>query len=535
MSWVESYIENNNKMRKIDWVTEFYNIYNNYEGDLIEVVTDLSIQSGIRNRFTVLALGIFCEKSARAYVSRWLKNLDMRRLTRRNQTDALFLYTYEAIKDIPSEDIRRSAFITYLNEYLEWEKNNSLYAKGFINDRKPENSLRLFPDIVTFDDLRNRIALNSNPSFTGTMMTIDTDKAAMNRLDEIIAQKGSLSDFLNYLAFDDDSVRTYNIKTTLYVQKIIYNIIKSSLDILAEHNLPDSDELKKQYVEAKDCCLQKTQKSLNAFKRFLKYNRCFIDFNTIEEGYNVIKFRDWVIENKDKIKNHPEMIMEKIKNAKINYSSLFTSFYYYLTGVKSGTVEETVAKNGLAGYEELGLPYESHKALFGKSDAQFDKTTIRFFVKALGGNVFIDRTFLLLIGMFAFYDKSELNHILMECDYQPLSEEASVNSIDGTVLSVLRLRDNPQMVSVKSIVNTVNFLQRTTENITESDNEEEMIGTEERELFEIANSEMVDDFMTYIENADDDVLRDVFNGSNDKLLKKAVHDITNDELSKIEQ
>ena len=123
----------------------------------------------------------------------------------------------------------------------------------------------------------------------------------------------------------------------------------------------------------------------------------------------------------------------------------------------------------------------------------------------------------------------------MECDYQPLSEEASVNSIDGTVLNVLRLRDNPQMVSVKSIVNTVNFLQRTTENITESDNEEEMIGTEERELFEIANSEMVDDFMTYIENADDDVLRDVFNGSNDKLVKKAVHDITNDELSKIEQ
>ena len=91
------------------------------------------------------------------------------------------------------------------------------------------------------------------------------------------------------------------------------------------------------------------------------------------------------------------------------------------------------------------------------------------------------------------------------------------------------------MISVKSIVNTVNFLQRTTENITESDNEEEMIGTEERELFEIANSEMVDDFMTYIENADDDVLRDVFNGSNDKLVKKAVHDITNDELSKIEQ
>lgn len=534
MSWVESYIENNNKIRKIDWVTEFYNIYNSYEGDLIDVVTELSNKSGIRNRFTVLALGIFCEKSARAYVSRWLKNLDMRRLTRRNQADALFLYTYEAVKDIPSEDDKRSAFITYINEYLEWGKNNSLYAKGFVNDRKPENRMRLFPDVVTFDDLQNRIALNSNPSFTGTMNTIDTDKAAMNRLDEIIAQKGSLSNFLDYLAFDDDAVRTYNIKATLYVQKIIYNIIKSSFDILAEHNLPEDDELKKQYVEAKNCCLMKTKDSLYAFKRFLRYNRCFIDFNTIEEGYDVIKFRDWVITNKDRIKDHPEMIMEKIKNAKINYSALFTSFYYYLTGVKYGTVEEIVAKEGIAGYEELGLPYESHKALFGKSDAQFDKTAIRFFVKAIGGNVFIDRTFLILIGMFAFYDKSKLNHILMECDFQPLNAQASANSIDSAVFNVIKLRNNPQMVSVKDIVNTVNFLHRTTENITDSENEEEMIGTEERELFEIANSEIVDDFIAYIESADDDVLRDIFDGSNDKLVKKAVHDITSEESTKIE-
>ena len=506
------------------WVNEYVIVKNDCKGDLIEHVTRLSENNGIENRFTVLMLGILCEKHARAYVDVWLENLRMDRLTRRNMSDAPFLYAYEALREAAADmDEREELFVGYLKEYFEWkDKHGSIST---FSDAEVSNRNNLYSDIITFGDLYERLERNSKPTQTGTMLTIRTDKDAMEQLDKIIAKKGSISAFLDYLN-EDDSVRDYNRKSTLYAQKMLYSILKYGIDLLCKHNLPSEDDRRSQYIEAVDYVLRDEYKSYGAFSRFMKYNRIFLKTDNDN-------FRNWLKANKENL-TVGECI-DYLRDSKIYYNRLFTNFYYYLVGELYDVVEKEMTQKGKEQvYKTTQFPEEAYEIIFGES-IQYKNRIMRYLKNVFSGNAYVSRTFLIIFGLYAGYDEDKLNKALRESGYDELSPDSIADK------EILEIDKFEIMKSIRDTVNTVKFLSRIEDR--EDERKEEYVdergnilyksvGKIERDDFQGNISDFSDAFKRFSENADDEDLKGIFNG---EFTKRTIDDFSEKEVKRLKK
>ncbi len=466
------------------WVNDYIRIMESCEGNFTDYITELSLKNKIPKRFTVLMLGIFCEENPYGYVEMWLENLGMDGLTRRNRSDALFIFSYEALKNTPAAE-RQARFIGYLNSYFEWQEKQS-------GEVKEKNA---YPEVKTLGELYARLQRNSSESPSGTMNTVKTDKAAEDMLKKIIEDGGGVSEYLDYLR-NDEAIGDYNRKATLYIQKMLYGMLKRPLDLICEHNLPEDEELKKSYLDARSLVLENKL----AFDRFVKYNKLFIK-NT-DDGFRKFAASKKAVRVTECI--------EYLKDKPIAYNRLFTDFYYFITGKKYGSVEDIMTREGKErGYEETELPEDVYINIFGDC-IQCDNKIITFLKRAVSGSVYISRSFLILFGLYSGFNAEKLNKALSESGFDELSEN---NKLDKSVMEIMEYEITD---ALRDTVNTVNFLNRiipSAEGKAESIYEDAPdIGEEERAAYNegIQDVKQILNFAGYIADGDDRRLRDIF-------------------------
>ena len=206
-------------MSGVAWINEFNKIKRKCNGNFTKFVQEFSSNEPIKYRKTVLMVGLMCQESPRAYAEFMLEELGKDALTRRNPVDAVFIYCYEAFKNIAIEE-RQGKFIETLKEFFVWNKKNGSILE-YPNGNKHEKNNHVYIDVKTFGDLYKRVSNNSFENEKGEMISITTDKSAQDKLIEIVSKNGSLSDFLSYLKYEDVAVRDYNRKATFYVQKML--------------------------------------------------------------------------------------------------------------------------------------------------------------------------------------------------------------------------------------------------------------------------------------------------------------------------
>lgn len=487
------------------WVNEYTRIKRKAKEKLTEYVGTLSEKNGIKHRTTVLMLGVICPESPKEHVDMWLDNLGMDTLTRRSQSDAFFLYVYESLRNISIEE-RYDLFNDYLDEYSRWKKYNGSIYQGF--DRKARDVRNyLYSDITTFGELHDRLKRNSKETITGTMITIQTDKEAMEQLEEIVRSGKSLSDFLTYLK-NEPSVQDYNRKSTLYLQKMLYDMIKYPLDLLCEHNLPEEDERRQKYIEAKNHVLKRTSAAQGAFNRYVLYNKLFLKMDNNE-------FRDWLIDSQE---TSVSACIDYLRNEPIYYNRLFTSFYNFIIGEKYECRERL--------YQETDLPDDVHVRIFGDC-VQCDNKIIRFFKNAISGNIYIRRSFLILFAMYVGYDIEYINKVLKQCGYEELS---MANRLDSSVIEITELEITKAM---RDIVNTIDFLN----NISEFDDDENFFyakGEAQRveyreDIYEIVKKL---EFKNYISTEDERYLQEIFDKTT---IGKIIFEFSDEDVEKIQK
>jgi len=499
------------------WVNEYTRIKRKAKEKLTEYVGTLSEKNGIKHRTTVLMLGVICPESPKEHVDMWLDNLGMDTLTRRSQSDAFFLYVYESLRNISIEE-RPDLFNAYLDEYSRWKKCNGSIYQG-VNRTARDVRNYLYSDIATFGELHDRLKRNSKETITGTMITIQTDKEAIKQLEEIVRSGKSLSDFLTYLK-NDPSVQDYNKKSTLYLQKMLYDMIKYPLDLLCEHNLPEEDDRRQKYIEAKNHVLKNTGARKNAFNRYVLYNKLFLKMDNDE-------FRKWLIINQ------PVSVtacIDYLKEKPIYYNRLFTSFYNFIIGKKYGNLEKLMQKEeGNQKCLQTETAEEIHMKIFGDC-VQCDNKIIRFFKNAISGNIYIKRSFLILFAMYVGYDIDHINKVLKQCGFEELSE---INRLDNSVIEIIGFDITKSM---RDTVNTIDFLDDLDE--YDDDNESEESGNNskskiQREIYN-KNIEGIADFLefeNYISEEEEKYLQEIFDKTT---IGKIIFEFSDEDVEKIQ-
>ena len=223
-----------------EWIEECNRIIEYKNADLLSYIKEKEIN----NRMTLLVLGIYFNDNAHVKVNILLKHFGFNIITHRNRIDAFFMYVYYTVTQLPLSK-RISEFQKLANEYFNWVSTN---PQNLSSCDKPQN---VHPEIVTFGDLYKSLARHSKTTKNSTMITgTRTEREAMQILSECIQHKQSLSDFLSFLN-KDEAIQEYNSKATYYIQKMLYQMIKFSVDILYDNHIPE-DDVQNNYHETKE-------------------------------------------------------------------------------------------------------------------------------------------------------------------------------------------------------------------------------------------------------------------------------------------
>lgn len=400
---------------KKSWFEEYIMLRDTFAGkeDFENKIANECKENRIKHRTAILALGIWCGDDARKWVQSWLLNAGRDMLTRRTQFDALFIFSYEALKNIPLEK-REKIFIGYVEEYDGWLKEN-----GFFDDETSSRNM-LLPDVVTFGDLYKRVEHASVASENGTMRPKTTDIDTMKKLNEILSRKKSLSDFLDYLA-KDETIRDYNKKSSFYMQKMLYDIIKRGVDVLCAHNLGLDEAVCAEYARTRTYALKKGG---DIIKRYLKYNGFYIDHSS---------FGKWVTEHKDSLT--PAVCLEELKNYAISYSGVFLALYEFLIGEKFGHMDNIVKGKKECDYDDFtATSLDMHYSIFDEMGC-IKRDIPRDLKRWISGNKYVSRELLTVFGAFAGYNKQDLNICLRKSGWDELDLTAG---FDKAILKILK-------------------------------------------------------------------------------------------------
>lgn len=500
-----------------NWVDEFYILMNELLFDereseianvdrFINEIDKLIQNKKIQYRFTVMMLGIYCD-DARQRVNSWLIYQNFEHLTHRNPSDALFLYMYEVFKDIPHYE-RLPKFFDYLKEYLEWTKNRTTPS--------PVSSAKnLHSDIITFGQLAETVKLNSVVIEDNDIMetVAETGKRAMDKLSALIKNGNSLTDFLNYL-HQDVATQAYNQRATYYVQKMLYNIMKFSIDMIFEHNLPQDPKTAEAYINAKNVALRDNSTSSEVFNRFVNYNRLFLKSNDKKD------LRQWLYNNMDKEIFNINECLKWLSDKEISYQSLFTDMFSFFMGEKYGYVIYQIKSEGnQAGYRAVNLSEEAYTGIFGKNIKDIRTRMKRILCDIISGNVYVSRTFLILFGLYAGDDEARLNHVLSRNDFARLSRQ---NSFDNVILTQL---DENVTKQLRDTINTKAFIDRKRPYTDNRDTIME-VGAMEREQYNDIIMEFSSVLGEFLNSADNGFLTSIFEGEKMKrLLEKSENEL----------
>lgn len=493
---------------KSSWVEEYIILREKYKDNIESGITEECKKGNIKNRFVVLTLAILCKDNSAAWASRWLKDLSIDRLTRRNQADALFIFAYEALKDVNVSE-REEKFIDYLIEYFEWKENKGLLYD--IQDNKSSKNVRnmLFSSVVTFEDLYKRIEHVSTVSEYGTMKTTTTDLAAMKKLQSILHEKKSLSSFLDYLLYEDETINDYNKKATFYMQKMLYNIIKNGVDILCDHNLNVTEDEKEEYVEARSFAINSDSKDANAYSRYLKYNGFYI------KNRNV--FGEWVVNQKDDLT--PMKCLDELKKYEINYNGIFTALFMFIVGEKYGSIEKLM-KTGKykEAYERMSISPDTYLKIFqGGSGVYVKRDVIRDLERYISGNKCVSRSLLIVFGLFANYNKQEMNKALRKSGYNELSNK---EGLDNAALEIMKYNVGTY---IEKAANAKGYIKRKGE-ATDKRDLSKAEGDIERDEYASSIRRIGEIFEANLTNTDDYALTELFQGANTKSTIKELEE-----------
>ena len=430
---------------KSSWVEEYIILREKHKENIEEGITEECKKGNIKNRFTLLTLALFCKNHLSSYASSWLKEMSLDRLTRRNQADALFIFAYEALKDVDVQE-RDEKFTELLLEYFIWKKDKGLLEESVDSDTGKVARNMIFPKVKTFGDLYSRIEHVSVVSKYGSMATIKTDKDAMAKLNSILEDKHTLSDYLDYLLYEDVTINDYNKKSTFYMQKMLYSIIKNGVDILCNHNLTMSEDEKKRYEETRDLILSSDSKNSNTYNRYLKYNGFYIKDRK--------SFGDWIFEHRNNLT--PMMCIEELKKYEINYNGIFTALYLYIVGEKYGNIEKEIENLTKKEIEsKMSISLDTYQKIFqGAAGIYVKRDVIRDLERYISGNKCVSRSLLVLFGLFANYNKQELNKALRKSGYRELSTK---DGLDNAALEILKSNIG---VDIEKIANTKEYINR---------------------------------------------------------------------------
>lgn len=422
---------------KTTWFEEYIKLRDEFAGEkgFERKIANECKEKKIKYRTTILALGIWCvdnvENNARKWVQRWLQNAGRDMLTRRSQFDALFIFSYEALKNVPLEE-RENIFIGYVEEYSNWVKD-----KSFFDDKISSRNM-LLPDVVTFGDLYKRVEHASVTSKNGTMRPKTTDIDSMNKLNEILKEKKSLSDFLDYLS-KDETITDYNKKSSFYMQKMLYDIIKRGVDVLCNHNLGLDADTEAEYDKTRKFALEQGG---NTIKRYLKYNGFYIKSPSktavaekakiTDKSSKAIEFGEWVVKNKNSLK--PAKCLEKLQNYEINYSGIFSALYEFLVGEKFGYIDNIITSEVYDYDDATAISIGMHYSIFDEKGC-FKRDVPRDLKRWLSGNKYVNRELLAVFGAFAGYNKEKMNKCLRKSG---LDEFDPTTGFDNAILQILK-------------------------------------------------------------------------------------------------
>lgn len=448
--------------------------------DLYELFDAACEEKIIKYRLTVLMAGMLEEENSAKTVARWLKLNSFERLNVRNITDAVFIYAYKLAEGKPrakKSEILRSC----IKEYGKWEKERR-------ND---------CPKIETVKDLTNRLALSAEITQTGTMKTMTlTSLRATEELDRSIAEGKSLSEFLDYLN-NDISVRAYRKRSTYYLQRMLYDMLKSGVDVLCDHRI--DSEKKAQYDKARETALKHERE----FKRYLNENnlQCLKDFS--------------VTDFLAKIKNAPtdrEKVMKTIEKCTIGYESLFTGMYGFYTNcgytnlkAKVKDLEEN-PRNPRTKDEAVklvienttGIKIDKHNYLLGSLDSRTRMAAT--FEGYISGKYTAGRTFLVLFGFYAGYNAEKIDYVLERCEWDVLDTD---DPFDRVVIECSRERLHGQL---RDAVNTPGYIYRLLECVYTAMPR----GYKEREAYDRLAEEFAKKAVQVINEADESALKEIF-------------------------
>lgn len=480
------------------WLDEFLFIVKKATGNYERVIQQMSSRGEIFHRKTVLMLGLFCDKAALGHVNFWLNNLSMDELTRRNQIDAFFIFVYEAIENFNIED-RIKFFNECLDEYFEWEYNNGSFLDILRKNSNGSYRNVIYPEISTFGELCDRVERASIIDESGKLMSTRTDVDAMEELERILERRGHLSDFFDYLINEDKTMRDYNRRSSFYLQKMIYNIIKSGVDTLCGIDLPDS--YKEQYEEALAYALGDKTDSKNAFHRFIDYNYIFIKEKE--------SFRSWVIRNRKNLT--PKLCLEELKNYDLNYNAIFTSFFWIIVGERYGTIEKMfrLGRDDDA-YENMSVSKETYNKIMNlKNIYVVRRDCVRDLQRFISGNKFVSRGLLILVGLIAGYKKGEINKVLIKSGYEELDEDVGFDS------AAIKIISEKVISKTRDIVNSKDYLAKVT---TETDKEHDSmaVGEYAREQYDECLKTIGIIFENNLTDEDATALKNVFDGEDIK-------------------
>lgn len=496
----------------MSWFDEYLKMKEKYVGkvDFEKNISEKCKSGAIKNRFTILTLGIWCKNNARGWVEGWLKNASRDRLTRRNQSDAVFIFVYEVVKKCPMDETREDIFANCVAEYFSWAIGNGFFAENEERTRKNTRNM-IFSEIVTFEELYNRVEHVSDVSEFGTMKTKTTDRDAMIELERILKEKKSLSDFLNYLK-DDETIKGYNRKSSFYMQKMLYDVIKHGVDVLCNHKLCLDDSTKNEYDKTRAYALSQGGDAIN---RYLKYNGFYIK--------NRAKFGKWVAKHRHELT--PMMCLDELKNYDISYSGIFSALYQFLIGEKYGRVDKIIIGEEKEYDEDLSLSVDMHYSFFDERVC-VKRDITRDLSRWISGNKCVSRALLAIFGIFAGYNKQKLNNCLRKSDYDELDEA------DGFDCAVLEIIKNDIKKNIEISANIKEFIEKKHDNTSseaeESDFSEDsscdgnFIGDKERKEYNASIRRIGEILEDNIENADDYSLASVFKGES---VKKTIEEL----------
>ena len=177
-------------------------------------------------------------------------------------------------------------------------------------------------------------------------------------------------------------------------------------------------------------------------------------------------------------------------------------------------------------YERMSISVDTYLKIFqGSSGVYVKRDVIRDLERYISGNKCVSRSLLIVFGLFANYNKQEINKALRKSGYDELSNKLG---LDNAALEIINCNIG---ISIEKAANTKGYIKRKSEN-SDKRNFNKAEGDIERDEYVSSIKKIGEIFETYLTNADDYALAELFKGEK---TQNTIQELENRDLKKFQK